>query len=99
MILFLDGAGEFISGERTIPIRGGELFLIRSGETHGLRAKTLLRTLDVKFRVISSALEKRLQEASTLVHCKDPAMAVRLERIRAEGPSVDTPVKQPAPGA
>jgi AraC-like DNA-binding protein len=85
MILFLDGMGEFMSGDRTIPIRGGELFLIRSGETHGLRAKTLMRTLDVKFRVVSGAFEKRLQQAATFVQCKDPGMAARLERIRAEG--------------
>lgn len=85
MILFLDGTGEFIADGRMIPIRGGELFLIRSGETHGLRAKTLMRTLDVKFRVVSNEFEKRLQGASQLVHCQDAGMAARLERIRSEG--------------
>jgi AraC-like DNA-binding protein len=85
MILFLDGKGEFMAGERTIPIRGGELFLIRAGETHGLRATTLMRTLDVKFRVAPGAIEQRLRRAALLVQCKDPGIAARLERIRAEG--------------
>ena len=85
MILFLDGRGEFMAGDRTIPIRGGELFLIRAGETHGLKARTLLRTLDVKFRVAPGAFEQQLRRAPQLVHCKDPVIAARLERIRAEG--------------
>ena len=85
MILFLDGKGEFIAGERTIPLRGGELFLIRAGETHGLRATTLMRTLDVKFRVAPGPFEQRLRRAALLVQCKDPGIAARLERIRAEG--------------
>jgi len=85
MILFLDGKGEFRAGKRKLPIRGGELFLIRAGETHGLHAQTLMRTLDVKFRVVSGAFERSLQNAALHVPCRDPGIAARLERIRAEG--------------
>jgi AraC family L-rhamnose operon transcriptional activator RhaR len=85
MILILDGKGEFMAGERTIPIRGGEWFLIRAGETHGLRARTLMRTLDVKFRVASGTLEKDLRSAALFLTSRDPGIATRLERIRAEG--------------
>ena len=85
MILFLDGKGVFTLAGREFPISRGELFLIRAGEDHGLRAESLVRTLDVKFRVASGALADRLRRATRVVHWSEPSLAARLERIRAEG--------------
>jgi len=85
MILFLDGKGEFTVAGQAFPIRGGELFLIRSGETHGLRAKSLVRTLDVKFRVAPGGLARRLRHAAVVRQWNESGLAARLERIRAEG--------------
>ena len=85
MILFLDGKGLFTIGERTVPIRVGELFLIRPGENHGLRADSILRTLDVKFRVTKGEMERCLRSAVHAPDLKDAGVAARLERIRAEG--------------
>jgi AraC-like DNA-binding protein len=85
MILFLDGEGVFTVGARQFDIRGGELSLIRSGEIHGLRAVARLRTLDVKFRVPSGDLARQLSRAEVMRHWRDPSLAARLERIRAEG--------------
>ena len=85
MILFLDGTGTFTIGEQAFPIRGGELFLIRSGETHGLRAASLVRTLDVKFRVEPGELSQLLGSAARMLEWHEPSLAARLERIRTEG--------------
>jgi AraC-like DNA-binding protein len=86
MILFLDGKGELTLAGQGFAIRGGELFLIRSGETHGFRAESTVRTLDVKFRVAPGPLARRLREdAARLRRWSDPSIAARLERIRAEG--------------
>jgi AraC-like DNA-binding protein len=86
MILFLDGKGVFTLAGQPFAIRGGELFLIRSGETHGFRAESRVRTLDVKFRVAPGALARRLrEEAAAVRQWNDPSVAARLERIRAEG--------------
>ncbi len=85
MILFLDGKGVFTVGGQEFPIHGGDLFLIRSGENHGLRADSLVRTLDVKFRVEQGALARRLRSATRVVQWNEPSLAARLERIRFEG--------------
>jgi AraC-like DNA-binding protein len=85
MILFLDGKGVFTVAGRKFPIRGGELFLIRSGQTHEFQAETLVRTLDVKFRVTPGTLARQLRRAAIMQRSSEPALAARLERIRAEG--------------
>src|SRR5579872_2581174 len=85
MILFLDGKGVFTLAGQSFPIRAGELFLIRSGETHGLRAESLVRTLDVKFRVAPGGLARSLRRAPRVLQWSEPSLAARLERIRAEG--------------
>jgi AraC-like DNA-binding protein len=85
MIFFLDGQGVFTVADQEFPIRGRELFLIRAGEKHGLRAESMLRTLDVKFRVAPGALAKRLSGAAIMLEWNEPGLAARLERIRAEG--------------
>lgn len=85
MILFLDGTGRLTVGEREYPIGGGELFLIRAGVTHGLSAESLVRTLDVKFRVLAAPLARRLKKAPAVLRWNEPGLAARLERIRAEG--------------
>ncbi len=85
MILFLDGRGEFTVCDRPFPIHGGELFLLRPGEQHAFRAESLVRTLDVKFRVAPGALLRRLHSAATVLLSSEPSLAARLERIRAEG--------------
>ncbi len=85
MILFLDGKGVFTVAGQQYPIRGGELFLIRSGEDHGLQADSLVRTLDVKFRVANGALATSLLRANRVLQWNEPSLAARLERIRAEG--------------
>ena len=85
LILFLDGKGVFTIGHRTLPIAGGELCVIRAGETHGLRANSLMRTLDVKFRVGKGVLERGLRSATHVPRLKDSGIAARLERIRVEG--------------
>ena len=85
MILFLDGKGVFTVADQAFPIRGGELFLLRPGETHGFRAESLVRTLDVKFRVAPGLLARRLRRAAVVRQWNEPSLAARLERIRAEG--------------
>lgn len=86
MILFLDGKGVFTVNGRPFSIHGGELFLIRSGESHAFRAESLVRTLDVKFRVSQGPLARRLRDAAGVQNWNDPSLAAaRLERIRAEG--------------
>ena len=85
LIFFLDGKGVFTVEERPYHLSGNELFLLRPGETHGLRAETLVRTLDVKFRVARGALARQLAEAERMRVWSDPGMAARFERIRMEG--------------
>jgi AraC-like DNA-binding protein len=85
MILFLDGKGVFTLSGQELPIRSGQMFLIRAGETHGLRADTPVRTLDVKFRIEPCDLAQRLQRAPAVRHWNEPGLAARLERIRTEG--------------
>jgi AraC-like DNA-binding protein len=85
MVLFLDGKGVFTIAGQEFPVRGGELFLIREGETHGLRTEAQVRTLDVKFRVAPGPLARRLRRAPRLWESRGPSLASRFERIRAEG--------------
>jgi AraC-like DNA-binding protein len=85
MIFFIDGKGVFTVGGRAYPIRGGELLLIRSGEAHEFRAETLVRTLDVKFRIAPGPLLRHLRRAATVQQPNDSSLAPRLERIRVEG--------------
>jgi AraC-like DNA-binding protein len=85
MILFLDGSGTFTLAGKSFRLRGGELFLIKPGETHGLSAELLVRTLDVKFRIAGGVLEKRLRRAAPMLDWHEPGLAARLERIRTEG--------------
>ena len=85
MILFLDGKGVFTVDGEPFPIRAGELFLIRSGENHGLRADSPVRTLDVKFRVAAGSLATALRRANRVLQWTGPSLAARLERIRSEG--------------
>lgn len=85
MILFLDGQGQITVGGVTCPIQGNELFLVRPDETHGLFAETMVRTLDVKFRVTPGPLASSLQEAPGMIRWVGPGVAARLERIRSEG--------------
>lgn len=85
MILFLDGKGEFTVEGQPPQIHGGELFLIRAGETHGFRAETLVRTLDVKFRLAPGILAKSLETAARSLPSFGPGAAALLERIRTEG--------------
>jgi AraC-like DNA-binding protein len=82
MILFLEGRGVFTVEREGFPLCGGELFLIRPGESHGLHAESRLRTLDVKFRVSRTIAGALASAARYLEHSE---MAARLERIRAEG--------------
>lgn len=85
LILFVDGKGQFTMGDRQFPIRGGEAFLIRSGEMHGLSAESMVRTLDVKFRVAPGSLARDLRAVPATLNWDEPGLAARLERIRAEG--------------
>ena len=85
MILFLDGKGVFTIADQPFAISGGEMFLIRSAETHGFEAESQVRTLDVKFRVAPGSLSRLLSNAARMVPCKGPGIATRLEQIRAEG--------------
>jgi AraC family L-rhamnose operon transcriptional activator RhaR len=85
MILFLDGKGTFTVTGRPFALRGGELFLIKPGETHRLSAESMVRTLDVKFRVTPGPFERRLRRAASTLSWTGPSLAARLERIRLEG--------------
>ncbi len=85
MILFLDGKGAFTLAGSPFTLRGGELFLIKPGETHRLSAESIVRTLDVKFRVARGPFERRLRRAAPTLAWNDPSLAARLERIRLEG--------------
>ena len=85
MIFFLDGEAVFKLTDEEIQIHGGELFLLKPGETHGLQAESLLRTLDVKFRVRSGPLFRQLKGGVRSVEWNEPGLAARFERIRTEG--------------
>jgi AraC-like DNA-binding protein len=84
-ILFLDGKGVFTVEGRPHAIGGGEWFLIRPGEQHGLRAESLVRTMDVKFRVAPGGLARHLRRALGMQRLADASVAARFERIRTEG--------------
>jgi AraC-like DNA-binding protein len=85
MILFLDGKGVLTVAEQEFPISSGALFLLRSGDPHALRADSLVRTLDVKFRVAPGPLARSLRRAPRMLEWNEPGIAARLERIRTEG--------------
>jgi AraC-like DNA-binding protein len=85
MIFFLDGKGVFTVEEEPYPIAGGELFLLCPGEKHGLRAESLVRTLDVKFKVAPGRLARQLRRAARMQQSSEPGLAARFERIRMEG--------------
>lgn len=85
MIFFLDGKGTFTIKDTAFPIHSSQLFLIHPGETHGLRARSMVRTLDVKFRVSDGPLARQLRRAASELPWNEPGLSGRLERIRAEG--------------
>jgi len=85
MVFFLDGKGVFRIGDKEYPVRGGEVFLIRERQMHSLRAQSVMRSLDVKFRVAPGNLQRKLSRAANVVLWDEPGLATRFERIRAEG--------------
>jgi AraC-like DNA-binding protein len=85
MIFFLDGKGVFSLSGKKFDVHGGELFLIPADETHGLRAETQMRTLDVKFRVAAGPLARNLSRAPKVMQWSGPNAVALLERIRTEG--------------
>src|SRR5690348_12523548 len=54
MIYFLSGAGSLFLGHREYRVRPGDLFLIKPHTKHGLAPYSLLKTLDLKFRVLDA---------------------------------------------
>src|ERR1019366_5914509 len=96
MILFLDGKGVFTVADHAFPIRGGELFLLRPGETHGFRAESLVRTLDVKFRVAPGLLARRLRRAAVVRQWNEPSLRTP-DLTEFELTQLYTPVEGPYP--
>ncbi len=85
MIHFLNGTGTVTRKDEPLSIASGDTHLFRPREVHGLVASSQIRTLDVKFEVKSRALQRELSLAPALVQWKDPRLAARFEKIRAEG--------------
>ncbi|MBI4889793.1 MAG: helix-turn-helix transcriptional regulator [Acidobacteria bacterium] len=85
LLLFLEGRGEFTVADEEFAVRGGACFLIRPGEAHSLRARTPVKTLDVKFRVSAGALAQALAGAARWLEWGQMGLAGKLERIRMEG--------------
>ncbi len=85
MIYFLGGRGTLRLGEANHPIRAGILFLIKPSEIHGLTAQSMIKTLDIKFRVGPGGLRRELQAAAGYVSLPNSAAPSLFERIRFEG--------------
>lgn len=87
MICFLGGSGQFSLGLAEYPITAGSLFLIKPGCMHGLVPVSLVKTLDIKFRVTRLPLRKLLLRAPDHIEENDLGAAATFEHIRREGES------------
>jgi AraC-like DNA-binding protein len=85
IIHFLSGKGTFRLAENNLPIRAGLLVLIKPDEMHGANASSLIKTLDIKFRVRNTALRKALLAAPMSALEPGQSIPELLERIRFEG--------------
>ena len=84
MIHFLNGRGTLRLGDADHPIRPGLLFLIKPHQIHGLRAMSVIKTLDIKFVVKNAKLRRELLAAPNFSR-PDAAIPALFERIRFEG--------------
>ncbi len=85
MIHFLGGRGTLRLGGANHPIRAGILFLIKPSEIHGLTAQSLVKSLDIKFRVGHGGLRRELLAAAGSVSIPESPAPALFERIRYEG--------------
>lgn len=85
MIYFASGRGTFTLAGKEQPIREGMLFLIAPDAPHGLRSRTALKTLDIKFEIAGRSLRRELAKAAGFVQPGEPAVPALFERIRHEG--------------
>lgn len=84
IICFRDGEGRFFLDGDEYPLSAGIVFLIKPGQIHGMRASSLVRTLDIKFRVDDAGLKRRLLAAQSFITEKGRLSAF-VEQIRWEG--------------
>lgn len=89
LICFLSGSGQFFLGAAEYPITAGSLFLIKPRRMHGLAPASVIKTLDIKFRVTDQALRQLLLEGAERIEEKDLSVAALLEHIRREGENAD----------
>lgn len=84
IICFRDGEGRFFLDGGEYPLSAGMVFLIKPGQIHGLRASSLVRTLDIKFKIGDAGLKRRLLAARSFI-TKEGRLPSLVEQIRREG--------------
>jgi len=85
LIYIVSGEGEFQLGSTVHPIIPGVLFLIKPRKFHGLRASSLVKTLDLKFEVRDARLHRQLMEAREVMTESMNGIAHLFDQIRYEG--------------
>lgn len=85
MLHVLAGQGVIHVGERTLALGPGLTVLLKPGVVHGLIAETEVRTLDVKFNLLSPVLKQYLLSAPDHKHISGDVLPVLFDRLRSEG--------------
>jgi AraC-like DNA-binding protein len=85
ILYVLGGKGVFQLEARDFPLRTGLLLLIKPDEAHGATASSVIKTLDIKFRVRNLVLRQALLKAPSYGDMSESPVPELLERIRFEG--------------
>lgn len=84
IICFRNGEGRFYLDGDEYPLSAGMVFLIKPGQIHGLSASSLVKTLDIKFRVDDTKLKRHLLAAKSFI-TEEGRLSALMEQIRWEG--------------
>lgn len=85
MLYVLGGKGDFQLAEHGFPLHTGLLLLIKPDLVHGATASSVIKTLDIKFRVRNPVLRQALLKAPGYGEMSESPVPELLERIRFEG--------------
>jgi len=84
-VYLVAGAGTLTLGGTQYPIKPSHVFVTPPGVTHGLKASTRVRTLDLKFTVRNRALASALRGITPVYCAADSSVRPLFERIWEEG--------------
>jgi AraC-like DNA-binding protein len=84
-VYLVAGAGTLSLDGTEYPVKPSHVFVAPPGVTHGLKASTRVRTLDIKFNVRNRALVSALRGITPLYCAADSSIRTPFERIWQEG--------------